>query len=269
MTDAASTRLRFDANLKWLFTEVPFEKRFDAAAEAGFTGVEYASPYEYSFQALGKLLADAGLKQVLINTPAGGPESATRSGAACLPDEVPYFRDGVSRALEYAVELNSNVIQVMAGIVPAGVSRDRAFARYVTNIAWASEQAKGTGVQLVLETQNKKDAPGFFLESQAHAAAVIEAVGQDNVGLLFDFYHVQIDEGDVRSKLAQFLPVISHIQVADPPTRTEPGSGELNWPFLFDAIRTSDYDGWIGCEYRPENGTVEGLGWLKGLEGSQ
>lgn len=261
----AITDLRFDANLKWLFTELPFKERFDAAAAAGFTAVEYADPYPYKIADLKKRLDEAGLAQVLINTPAGAPGTPERSGIACMPDHVLEFRDSFELALEYAAGLNSEFVHIMAGIRQTGVSRDRAFARFVSNVAWAAEKARGTGVRILLEAQNKQDAPGFILDTQAHAAAVVEAVDAGNVGLLFDLFHAQTDEGDLVNKLTTFLPQTFHLQVADPPSRNEPGTGELAWPILFNTIRNSGYDGWIGCEYKPATDTVSGLGWIREL----
>lgn len=260
------TALRFDANLKWLFTEVPFEERFDAAASAGFTAVEYASPYEYDAAVLKKRLDDAGLAQVLINTPMGEPGTATRSGLACIPGLMGEYREGVERGLEYATALGSGFLHIVGGIVPDDVSRERAFALYVANVAWAAERAKGTGVRLLLEAQNKRDAPNFILESQAQAAAVVEAVGQEHVGLLLDFYHAQIDEGDLIRGYLRFQQQIFHIQVADPPSRNEPGTGEIGWPAVFRTVAESGYDGWIGCEYRPATETVAGLGWMSEVD---
>lgn len=263
-TPPAST-FRFDANLKWLFTEVPFERRFDAAAAAGFTGVEYPAPYGHRADRLKRLLDEAGLTQVLINTPMGEPGTPTRSGLACFPDRVPEFRDGVRRALDYAAELESRFVHVVGGIVPDGVSQERADAQYVTNIGWAAEQARGTDVRLLLEEQNKRDAPGFVLRSQAHAAAVVEAVDADNVGLLLDFYHAQIDEGDLIMTLRSVYPSMFHVQIADPPYRNEPGTGEIGWPAVFTALRDLGYTGWIGCEYAPRTTTLAGLNWMKEL----
>lgn len=260
MTEPA---FRFDANLKWLFTELPFEERFDAAAAAGFEGVEYASPYDHEPSVLSKLLTDAGLTQVLINTPMGPPGSATRSGLACLPDAVAEFRDGVERGLEYATALNAGFLHVVGGLRPEGVSRDRAFARYVANIGWAAERARSAGVRLLLEAQNKRDAPRFILDTQEQAAAVAEAVGAETVGVLFDFYHAQIDEGDLITTLERVRPWVSHLQIADPPSRHEPGTGEIGWPAIFAHLAATGYDGWIGCEYAPATTTVAGLGWMK------
>ncbi|WP_460795901.1 hydroxypyruvate isomerase family protein [Microbacterium sp. GXF0217] len=259
------TALRFDANIKWLFTEVDFLERFDAAAAAGFIGVEYAAPYPYPASELRRRLSDAGLTQVLINTPTGQPGTPERQGIACMPDKAAQFRSDFELALEYAVELDSRFIHVMAGLRPDDVSRDRAFARFVSNISWASQAAAGTDVRIVLEAQNKRDAPGFILDTQSHAAAVAEAVDADNVGLMFDVYHAQIDEGDLLTTFRQVLPWVFHVQVADPPGRAEPGSGEINFRTVFEAIAASDYDGWIGCEYAPAGDTVAGLSWITEL----
>lgn len=257
--------LRFDANLKWLFTELDFEARFDAAAAAGFRAVEYASPYGYNAGHLRHLLDGAGLEQILINTPMGAPGSPTRQGLACLPGRIKEYRDGVERGLEYADALGASFLHIVGGIIPDDVSRDRGFATYVANISWAAERAAGTGIRLLLEAQNKRDAPGFILESQAQGAAVVEAVGSDDVGLLLDFYHAQIDEGDLIRTYERFLDRILHLQIADPPSRHEPGTGEIAWQALFDAIDASGYRGWIGCEYEPATDTVAGLSWMREL----
>jgi hydroxypyruvate isomerase len=257
----APPALRLAANLKWLFTELPFLERFDAAAEAGFTAVEFASPYEYAAEDVRRGLDAAGLKQILINTPAGGPSSPTRSGLACIPDQVAEFRDGVRTALEYASVLGSSFIHVMGGIRPDGVSRDRAFATYVTNVAWAAQEASSSGVTLVLEAINRRDVPRFVLDSVDQAADIIQAVGEPKLRLLFDVYHCQVGQGDVTARLTRHAPLIGHVQVADAPFRTEPGTGEIGWEKVFETLREIRYAGWIGCEYGPTTGTLEGLGW--------
>ncbi|MDJ1134854.1 hydroxypyruvate isomerase family protein [Streptomyces iconiensis] len=255
------------ANLKWLFTELPFERRFEAAAEAGFTGVEYAAPYPYPVSRLRALLADAGLRQILINSPAGAPGSPERAGCACLPGGTTGFREGIERGLEYAAGLGAGFLHVLAGIRPPEVSRERAAATYATNIAWAAERARDTGVRLLLEAQNAGDAPGYFLETQAQAAAVAEAVGQDRVALLLDLYHARITEGALDGTLPHYLPYAAHLQIADPPHRSEPGTGEVSWPSVFGMLRAAGYSGWLGCEYRPAAGTVSGLGWVTEVAG--
>ncbi|MFD9903191.1 hydroxypyruvate isomerase family protein [Streptomyces sp. NPDC059063] len=253
---------RLAANLKWLFTELPFERRFDAAADAGFAGVEYAAPYPYPAARLRTLLRDAGLCQVLINSPAGEAGSAERAGLACHPGRAADFRAGIDRGLEYATELGAGLLHVLAGVVPPDVGADRAFATYVTNLAWAADRAHGTGVRLVVEAQNERDAPGYFLRTQARAAAVAEAVGHDRLGLLLDVYHAQVTEADLVRTLRAQLPYALHVQIADPPDRTEPGTGEIPWPRVFAALGEAGYEGWVGCEYGPARGTVPGLGWV-------
>ncbi|MFD4628970.1 hydroxypyruvate isomerase family protein [Streptomyces sp. NPDC058284] len=249
------------ANLKWLFTELPFERRFDAAARAGFAGVEYAAPYPYPPARLRALLDGSGLRQVLINSPAGQAGSPERSGTACHPGRTADFLAGVERGLEYATELGAGLLHVLAGVTPPDVGPERAFATYVTHLVRAADLARGTGVRLVVEAQNERDAPGYFLRTQAGARAVVEAVGTERAGLLLDLYHAQVTEGDLVRTLRACLPYALHLQIADPPDRTEPGTGEIRWPRVFDELREGGYEGWIGCEYRPAHGTVAGLGW--------
>lgn len=253
--------LRFDANLHWLFTELPFEERFEAAARAGFAAVEYPAPYAYPAAVLKRHLGDAGLEQVLINSPAGAPGSPYGYGYACIPDRVAEFREGFLSALEYAVALDAGVIHVLGGVRPPEVPKTHALSTYVTNIAWAAEQAASTNVTLALEAVNQRDAPGFILASIEEAASVVRAVGGDQLGVLFDVYHCQVTEGDITTRLRELLPLIAHIQVADCPDRAEPGSGEIGWDYVFEQITALDYDGWIGCEYAPAGDTVEGLAW--------
>jgi hydroxypyruvate isomerase len=255
---AASPSLRFDANLGWLFTELPFEARFEAAATAGFLAVEYPAPYRYSAARLRLLLAGAGLHQVLINTPTG-------TGLACRPDRVGEFRAGVELGLEYATTLQSDFLHVVGGVCPSDVSHDVALAQYVANVAWAAERAGGTGVRLVLEMQNQTDVPGFILDSVQRAVEVIDEVGAENVGLLLDVYHVWMQGLDPVAVATSVRPQVLHVQIADPPGRGEPGSGEISWPAVFGFLQSSGYQGWIGCEYRPVEGTVPGLQWMNEL----
>lgn len=252
---------RLSANLKWLFTEVPLLERFGAAADAGFEAVEYPTPYEQPVATLASRLRDCGLQMVLINTPAGDKACGEQSGLACLPERREAFRDDLRRGLDYAAGLQCGLLHLQAGILPASVSRDRGWATYLANVVWAAELAGPAGIRLVLEPINQIDIPGFLLRTQEEAAAVIEAVGPDRVGLQFDIYHCQVEQGSVSRRLEALMPIIDHIQVADAPGRHEPGSGEIAWHHVFALIERSRYGGWIGCEYTPGAGTVPGLGW--------
>ncbi|HKS89964.1 MAG TPA: 2-oxo-tetronate isomerase [Stellaceae bacterium] len=254
--------LRFGANLGFLFTELPFLDRFAAAAQAGFTGVEYASPYEHPVAELRGRLADNGLAQVLINSPAGNRAAGER-GFACLPGREGPFRDSLKQALDYAVALDCKLVHVMAGVPPAGLAPETALALYAANLAWASEEAIKAGVKLVIEPLNPRDAPGYLLRTQEQGAAIVAAIGRDRLGLQFDIYHCQTAQGDVTTRLAALLHSIDHMQLADVPGRHEPGTGEIGWEFVFRRIEELGYAGWIGCEYQPQGETVAGLAWRR------
>ncbi len=252
---------RFCANLTMMFNEHPFLDRFAAASAAGFTAVEFLFPYDHVAAEIRARLDDHGLEQILFNMPPGDWGVGER-GLASLPGRAAEFRDGVKRALDYAAVLGTKRLHCMAGLVPAGTAQGTAASLYAANLAWACEQASAAGVLVVIEPINHRDMPGFFLNTTDQGAAVVEAIGRDRLALLFDVYHCQVTEGDVTSRLAKLLPLVGHIQVADVPARNEPGTGELNWRYVFDRMDALGYAGWVGCEYRPARDTVSGLGWI-------
>jgi hydroxypyruvate isomerase len=252
---------RLCANLKWLFTERSFLERFDAAARAGFTAVEYASPYEHPAAEIRARLRACSLKQILFNTPPGDPARGGGSGLACVPGHREEFRDGVKKALDYAADLDCSLVHLMAGIQPREVTYDTAAGVYGANLAWAAELAASAGVRLALEAINQRDVPGFFLRTQEQGVSAIEAVGRERAGLQFDIYHCQVAQGDVTRRMATLMPFIAHMQLADAPGRNEPGTGEIAWDYVFRRIDELDYPGWVGCEYRPAKDTESGLNW--------
>jgi hydroxypyruvate isomerase len=251
---------RFAANLSMMFNELPFMDRFAAAAKAGFKGVEFLFPYEHPAADIRTRLNDSGLTLALFNMPPGDWSKGER-GLASLPGRQGEFRDGLKQALDYAGALGGKLVHCMAGIVPSGVPQVTAASLYAANLAWAAEHAMAAGVKLVIEPINHRDMPGYFLNTQAQGAAVVEAIGRDRLGLQFDVYHVQTTEGDITKRMEQFMPVIAHMQIADVPARNEPGTGEIGWAFVFRRIDELGYRGWVGCEYRPAGETLAGLGW--------
>ena len=253
---------RFAANLSMMFTEVPFLDRFARARAAGFTAVEFLFPYEHPAAEIAARLGDNGLQQVLFNAPPGDWAAGER-GIAALPGRGAEFREGVARALDYAATLSCPRLHLMAGLTPAGVPRDTLLATYAVNLAWAAEQCAAAGVKPVIEPINHQDIPGFFLHTTDEAAAIIEAIGPERIGLQFDLYHCQVTEGDIVRRVERHLPLIAHMQVADTPGRHEPGTGEVNWPYVFRRIDELGFRGWIGCEYRPAGETEAGLGWFR------
>ncbi len=258
--------LKFDANLTLLFNELPFLDRFEAAAAAGFQGVEFLFPYAFDKDEIAERLDRHGLVQVLHNLPAGDWEGGER-GIACHPDRVGEFQDGVGRAIEYATALGCRQLNCLAGIAPAGVDRGRLHETLVANLRFAAAALKTAGIRLLVEPINTFDMPGFYLERTAQAIALIDEVGSDNLFLQYDVYHMQRMEGELANTIARHLPRIAHMQIADTPGRHEPGSGEINYAWLLRFIDELGYPGWIGCEYRPAAGTREGLGWIRALAG--
>lgn len=255
---------QFAANLTMMFNEVPFLQRFGAAAEAGFKAVEFLFPYDHPAEEIAQQLKENGLENVLFNMPPGDWAAGER-GIACLPGREAEFREGVIKAIGYANVLGTPRLHMMAGLVPAGAAIDACRAAYVANLRHACTEAAKHGIAVMIEPINTRDMPGYFLNTQADAHAIREEIGAANLKVQMDFYHVQIMEGDIAMKVRRWLPHIGHIQIAGVPERHEPDSGEVNYPYLFRLLDELGYAGWIGCEYRPAKGTIEGLGWMKGL----
>lgn len=255
---------KFAANLTMLFTELPFLDRFAAARAAGFEAVEYLFPYDWPRQELAARLKEHGLQQVLHNLPAGDWAAGER-GIACHPDRVAEFRAGVARAIEYAHALGCPQLNCLAGKLPAGVDPAKARTTFIANLRFAAAQLQANNLRLLVEPINTFDIPGFFLTRTDQALALIEEVDADNLFLQYDIYHAQRMEGELAGTLARHLPSIGHIQLADNPGRNEPGTGEINYAFLFRHLDALGWQGWIGCEYKPRSTTAEGLGWRKEL----
>ena len=252
------------ANLSMLFTEEAFMDRFDAAAKAGFKGVEFLFPYAFDLEQIADRLKSNGLEMVLHNLPAGNWEAGER-GIACHPGRIGEFQDGVGKAIEAAKILGARQLNCLSGKAPEGVSADLLRSTLVANLSFAAAKLKAEGIRLITEPINTLDIPGFYLNRTQQALEIIRATGSDNLFLQYDIYHMQRMEGELANTIRNNLPMIRHIQLADNPGRGEPGTGEINYRYLFRLIDKLGYDGWIGCEYKPANGTTAGLGWAKGL----
>ncbi len=281
---------RFAANLSMLYTELPFLDRFEAAARDGFTGVEFLFPYAWAPEEIAVRLRGNGLQQVLFNAPPGGTDAAGfdaawaagQRGTASVAGAEADFRTGVEWALRYADALDCPRIHCMAGLLPEAASADQTIAAssvYESNLRWAAQQAEAAGRDILMEPINTRDMPRFFLHRQDQAHAIVQNIGAPNLKVQFDLYHGQIMEGDVATKIRQYLPTgrVGHFQIAGVPDRHEPDEGELNYPYLFKLIdeiaATCNWHGWIGCEYRPKagaqpGGTTRGLGWLRAEVGT-
>ena len=300
----------FAANLSMMYTDVPFLERFELAAKDGFKAVEYLFPYAWPAKELAARLKTNGLVQVLMNAPPGGisPEtidqawSSGQRGLSSLPPHKKEFRDGFLLALQYAQTLDCPRIHVMAGLIPevdrqsikrptelpiplrtsSNAVHTHLHLRecYMENLKWACEQAQSIGCDILIEPINTRDIPYFFLNRQADAHQIILELECANLKVQMDLFHAQIVEGDLASKIKEYLPTgrVGHFQIAAVPKRHEPDSGELNYPYLFDLIdevsAACAWSGWIGCEYNPLNaskpgGTSSGLGWLRSYQSAK
>ena len=247
---------KFAANLNFLFMEMPFLDRFEAAAKAGFKAVESTNLYEASAEEIAARLEANGLTLALFNMPAGNPAAGER-GLAALPGREEVFQTAFETALRYADATGGRRIHLLAGLVHHGAQR----ATYVANLGKAARTAAAAGVEVLIEPINRRDIPGYFLNKTHEARAIIHEVGEANLRLQFDLYHRQIEEGDVATAIGEFGPLAGHYQIASPPDRGEPDDGEMNYAYLFRLIDESGFTGYVGCEYRPRRGTVEGLKW--------
>ena len=255
---------QFAANLTMLFNEVPFLDRFERAARAGFDAVEFLFPYAYPAPEIKKRLDANGLRLVLHNLPAGDWDAGER-GIGCLPERVDEFRDGVLRAIEYAGALGVKQLNCLAGKAPAGADEALLRKTFVANLRHAAGALKKAGIRLLIEPINTYDIPGFYLSRTAQALSIIDEVDSDNLFLQYDIYHAQRMEGELAATLEKHLARIAHVQLADNPGRHEPGTGEINYPFVFAHLDRIGYRGHVGCEYKPATTTEAGLGWLRDL----
>ena len=249
---------RFAANVTTMFREMPFSRRFDAAASEGFTAVEMQFPYSHRAEDLSVWAQNAGVEIALINCPPGNWDAGDR-GLAALPGREHDFRESVALGLRYARILGAAKLHIMAGLTTQGAAREI----YVQNLTWAAAEAGRAGVLAVLEAINPIDMPNYFVNRQANTASVVEEIGSPYLALQMDCYHMGMMGEDVVATLGRYRHLCGHVQIADVPGRHEPGTGTLNYPAVFQALDDLGYQGWTGCEYTPAGDTRAGLTWLK------
>ena len=251
---------KLEANLQFMFNEYGLIDRYDAAARAGFSGVELQAPYPLTVEQIVERLERNDLKHVIINSPVTDPDTGLNN-IGLRPDRTDLYIERTARAVEYASGLGCIGVNIGVGPAPEGVGSDEIRATLVSNMRHAAEELGRVGVVALVEAINTRDQPGFFVNTTQQALSVIEEAGHPNLAVLYDFYHMQIMEGDLARTVKENLPMIKHIQIADNPGRHEPGTGEINYNFLMPYLDEIGYDGWVGCEYAPAGDTVAGLGW--------
>ena len=253
---------RFCANISMLFKELEFPERFEAAAQAGFKAVEIQFPYAWDKGRLAQIAQHAGVEVVLINIPGGDPEKGDR-GIGCLPSRVREFRDAVGKGIEYARELGCKQMNCLAGVAPPDVDPALLHATYVSNLRYAANELALAEMTLLVEPINTRTIPGFYLNRSAQALAIMNDVDAANLKLQYDLFHMRIMGDDLAKTIEANLGRIGHMQIADVPDRHEPGTGEIDFPPLFDLIDRLGYKGWIGAEYVPKGKTEDGLAWVR------
>jgi len=253
---------RFAANLSTMFNECSFLDRFKAAAHAGFCGVEYLFPYDFNPADIKARLDEHGLKQVLFNMPAGNWAAGDR-GLACIPARINEFKETVEQSIEYAKVLDCEQIHCMMGVAPKGVDKDILLQVVLDNLKYAADKFKHENIKLLIEPINTRDIPGYYLSHTIDALNLISEVDAHNISLQYDIYHMQVMEGDLAMTIKENLASIAHIQIADTPGRYEPGTGEINYAYLFSFLDDVGYQGWVGAEYFPSTTTQDSLKWFE------
>jgi hydroxypyruvate isomerase len=254
--------LQFTANLTMLFNEVGFLDRFALAAKAGFKGAEFKDPFAYKKEDVVAAVRDSGLKPVLFNAPSGNWAGGER-GLGCLPGREQELREGVATTIDYAQALGCKLINLLGGIPPKGADRNEIRKLFVSNLRYAAGELKKHDMRLVIEPVNTYNSPGVFLTRTDQAVEIIKDVGADNLGIEYDVYQAQLMEGDLTNTIRKTMPLIWHMQVADVPSRAEPGTGEINYEHVLRVIDEAGYKGWIGCDYEPSKSTLSSFGWMK------
>lgn len=251
---------KFAANLSMMFTEWDFLDRFAAAADNGFTAVEFLFPYAHAPEEIARRLEATQLTQALFNLPPGDWDKGER-GMACVPERAADLSAAVATALPYAEATGVRRLHLMSG---HGDRHDpAAVTAYKAAIRHACEAVSPLGIDILIEPINGRDMPGYFLNDFPFAASLIADMALPNLKLQFDIYHRQIMHGDVMKGLEALMHMTGHVQVASVPKRNEPGTGELDDARIFAHLDQLGYDGFVGCEYRPAAGTVAGLGWFR------
>lgn len=254
----------FAANLTMLFTEVPFLERFERAARSGFTAVEYMFPYQEDTDAIARALRGLRLTQVLFNLPAGDWAGGDR-GIMVDPNRRAEFREGVGRAVELARRFGCRKLNGLVGKRRDDVPPEEQWACLVDNLRFAAAELERAGMTLLVEPVNTFDIPGFFLHTSARAIQLLDDAAAANARLQYDVYHMQRMEGNLVDTMRRLRDRIGHVQLADAPARHEPGTGEINFPFVLRELDALGYEGHVGLEYRPSGPTEASFGWIEAM----
>ncbi|MFA4964616.1 MAG: TIM barrel protein [Thermoleophilia bacterium] len=258
----------FSANTSILFREVPFLERFERAARAGFDAVEFWWPRGEDLGAVAAAIADSEVEVVLVNFDAGDMPAGDR-GLLSHPSRESEFRENVPVALDFANRVGCRQLNALVGVALPGEDREEQIELAVANVRWAAREAAACGVSVLIEAVNTFENGPYLVSRTDEAASFIARVGEPNVALQYDAYHMQRMEGNLAATIRRHGGRIAHVQIADSPGRGEPGTGEINFPYLFGVLEEIGYRGHVGLEYVPTTPTTEqSFGWMEGWAGS-
>ena len=255
---------KINANIQFMFNEYELIDRYDAAARAGFKGVEVQAPYSEPINAIQERLERNNLKHVIVNLPVADPDTGLNN-LPLQPDKIGIYQERVALGVEYAAGLRCIGVNTGIGPLSEGADTEIAYRTYIDNLRYAADELAKVGVMALVEPINTQDQPGFLISTSAQGIKAINDANHPNVFLQYDFYHMQIMEGRLTETFAELLPRIGHVQFADTPGRNEPGTGEINYSFIFEKLDQLGYKGWAGAEYNPSTKTEDTLDWFKNL----
>jgi hydroxypyruvate isomerase len=253
--------LRFSLNISTLFTELAPLDRFAAAADAGFGAVESWWPDGVDLGTFAHAIRDADVELVLLNFYAGEFAAGDRGVLADL-ERASEFRDNAPIALELAADLGCHRLHAVLGKEQPDQSRDDQLRLAVENLRWVADLAAAQRATILIEPLNRFDNGPYLIQRVGDALDLIRDVDRDNVGMQFDTYHVERTEGRASARIEAAAAQIRHVQIADEPGRGHPGSGQIDFAAVFDALAASGYEGFVGLEYFAPDGTERALAWL-------
>ena len=253
---------KFSANLGLLWNEFSQIDAIYKSKEYGFDAVEFQFPYQFDSKDIKKALDEVNLPVMGINTIKGNIEEGD-NGLLAVPTRISEARDAIIQAFEYAKVIKSKNIHAMAGVTDLST---KSLVTFIDNLKFSKDLLKESGIGLVIEPLNLKDNPGYFLTKVEQAREICELVGSDTVKIMFDFYHVQINQGNVVKRFKDHLPFIGHVQIASVQDRAEPDSGELDFSYIIPEIYKAGYKSIVGAEYKPKTTTEAGLTWMRNFK---
>ena len=252
---------KFEANLQFMYNEYDLIDRYEQASKSGFEGVELQAPYSLEVDQIREKLDLYKLKHVIINLPVQDPDT-NLANIALRPDRKDLFLERLELGINYASNLGCIGINTGVGTKPENFDDDEIYNVLVENQRIASEKLSEKNIKALIEPINTVDQPGFFINTSKQGIDLIEEINHENAYLLYDVYHMQIMEGDLIRTISSIIDKIGHVQIADNPGRNEPGTGEINYPKIFEVFDQIGYKGWVGCEYKPLINTLDSLSWI-------